>query len=65
MGSTFSYQCDAVFFRGSLQMQEEARWRFDPLFGGKLKTPGSLKFKPALKNPLSSERRVFGGIEVK
>ncbi|CAB1096640.1 unnamed protein product [Ectocarpus sp. CCAP 1310/34] len=56
--SDFSYQCDAVFFRGSSSVQEKMVLRFDHLFTGDEKTPGTLKFGPALKNPLCGERRV-------
>ncbi|CAN0325164.1 unnamed protein product, partial [Ectocarpus sp. 6 AP-2014] len=61
----FSFQCDAVFFRGSSAVQEKMRLRFNKLFSGNEKTPGTLKFEPALKNPLCGERRVFEGIVVK
>ncbi|CAB1116215.1 unnamed protein product [Ectocarpus sp. CCAP 1310/34] len=62
----FSYQCDAVFFRGSSSVQEKMRLRFSDLFkGDETKTPGTLRFEPALKNPLGDERRVFGGIKTK
>ncbi|CAM9948387.1 unnamed protein product [Ectocarpus sp. 6 AP-2014] len=61
----FSFQCDAVFFRGSSAVQEKMRLRFNQLFSGNEKTPGTLKFEPALKNPLCGERRVFEGIVVK
>ncbi|CAB1113402.1 unnamed protein product [Ectocarpus sp. CCAP 1310/34] len=63
--SDFSFQCDAVFFRGSSSVQENMRLRFNQLFSGNDKTPGTLKFEPALKNPLCGERRVFEGIVVK
>ncbi|CAN0505263.1 unnamed protein product, partial [Ectocarpus sp. 12 AP-2014] len=61
----FSYQCDAVFFKGSPAVQDEMRLRFGHLFSGELNTPGTLKFCPALKNPQTSESRVFHGIETK
>lgn len=62
--SDFSYQCDAVFFRGSWSVQEKMRLRFSDLFkGDETKTPGTLKFEPALKDPLYDGRRVFGGIK--
>lgn len=41
------------------------RLRFGHLFSGELNTPGTLKFRPALKKPLSSETRVSGGFETK
>ncbi|CAB1112833.1 unnamed protein product [Ectocarpus sp. CCAP 1310/34] len=63
--SEYSFQCDAVFFRGSSSVQENMRLRFNQLFSGNEKTPGTLKFEPALKNPLCGERRVFEGIVVK
>ncbi|CAN0465870.1 unnamed protein product [Ectocarpus sp. 12 AP-2014] len=63
--SDFSYQCDAVFFRGSSSVQAKMILRFDHLFSGDEKTPGTLKFEPALKNALCGERRVFEGIVVK
>ena len=63
-GSAFSYQCDAVFFKGPLDIQEEVRRRYEHFFSGELKTPGTLKFEPALKHPESPDR-VFAGIEVK
>ncbi|CAN0355140.1 unnamed protein product, partial [Ectocarpus sp. 4 AP-2014] len=63
--SDFSYQCDAVFFKGPCSVREEMRLRFSHLFSGNEKTPGTLKFQPALKNPLCGERRVFEGIVVK
>ena len=63
-GYAFSYQCDAVFFRGPPEVQDEARHRYEHLFSGELKTPGTLKFEPALKNAASPDR-VFAGIEVK
>ncbi|CAB1110488.1 unnamed protein product [Ectocarpus sp. CCAP 1310/34] len=61
-GSAFSYQCDAVFLRGLPEVQAEARHRYEHFFSGELKTPGTLKFEPALKNAASSDR-VFAGIE--
>ncbi|CAB1101988.1 unnamed protein product [Ectocarpus sp. CCAP 1310/34] len=63
--SDFSYQCDAVFFKGSPAVQDEMRLRFGHLFSGELNTPGTLKFCPAMKNPQTSESRVFHGIETK
>ncbi|CAM9623129.1 unnamed protein product, partial [Hapterophycus canaliculatus] len=63
--SDFSYQCDAVFFKGSPAVKDEMRLRFGHLFSGELNTPGTLKFCPALKNPQTSESRVFHGIETK
>ncbi|CAB1108999.1 unnamed protein product [Ectocarpus sp. CCAP 1310/34] len=60
--SDFSYQCDAVFFKGSSSVQEKMRLRSSHLFSRNEKTPGTLKFEPALKNPLCGERRVFEGI---
>ncbi|CAB1113970.1 unnamed protein product [Ectocarpus sp. CCAP 1310/34] len=38
-GSAFSYQCDAVFFRGPPEVQEEARHRYEHLFSGEPKRP--------------------------
>lgn len=63
-GSALSYQCDTVF-KGSLQLQGGAKGRFGDFFNGELNPPGTIKVEPALKNPLSSERRIFGGIDVK
>eukprot|EP00903_Cladosiphon_okamuranus_P008434 g8107.t1 len=60
-GSAFSYQCDAVFFKGPLDIQEEVRHRYEHSFSGELRTPGTLKFEPALKHPESPDR-VFSGI---
>ncbi|CAB1105891.1 unnamed protein product [Ectocarpus sp. CCAP 1310/34] len=60
--SDFSYHCDAIFFRGSSSVQEKMGLRFYHLFSGDEKTPGTLKFGPALKNPLYGERRMFEDI---
>ncbi|CAB1099457.1 unnamed protein product [Ectocarpus sp. CCAP 1310/34] len=63
--SDFSYQCDTVFFKGPCSVREEMRLRSSHLFSGNEKTPGTLKFEPALNNTLCGERRVFEGIVVK
>lgn len=62
--SDFSYQCDAVFFKGSFAVQNGVRLRFGHLFSGELKTPSTPMFEPALNNPRSSEKRVSDCIEV-
>ncbi|CAB1121518.1 unnamed protein product [Ectocarpus sp. CCAP 1310/34] len=59
LDSEDAYLC----FEASREVQEEARHRYKFFFSDELKTPGTLKFEPALNNAPSLDR-VFGGIEV-
>lgn len=52
-GTAFTYQCDAVHFRESPVVLEEMKLRFPQCFSGARRTPDTLNFEPALKNPLS------------